>query len=189
MKEMGGLAEIEKRNREKGALLYGAIDAQPDFYPRPGREGEPRVMNVVFRLPTEELEKQFVAEAAKQGMVGLTGHRVHGRHPRFALQRGRGRFRRGARRLHAGLRETCRLNTAVFFATKPAMLLAEKRRKAALGVRVAGLPPLYGRRTGFAGRSASPSHSGRMLPRSSCIRERTILPSLAGYGVSSKEHG
>jgi phosphoserine aminotransferase len=35
-------------------------------------------MNVVFRLPTEDLEKQFVAEAAKQRMVGLAGHRSTG---------------------------------------------------------------------------------------------------------------
>lgn len=35
-------------------------------------------MNVVFRLPTEDLEKQFVAEATKQRMVGLAGHRSTG---------------------------------------------------------------------------------------------------------------
>ena len=35
-------------------------------------------MNVVFRLPTEELEEQFVAEAKKAGMVGLKGHRSVG---------------------------------------------------------------------------------------------------------------
>ena len=35
-------------------------------------------MNVVFRLPTEELEKKFVSEAAKRGMVGLAGHRSTG---------------------------------------------------------------------------------------------------------------
>jgi phosphoserine aminotransferase len=35
-------------------------------------------MNVVFRLPTEALEEQFVAEAKKKGMVGLKGHRSVG---------------------------------------------------------------------------------------------------------------
>jgi phosphoserine aminotransferase len=35
-------------------------------------------MNVVFRLPSEELEKRFVAEAAKEQMVGLAGHRSTG---------------------------------------------------------------------------------------------------------------
>ena len=35
-------------------------------------------MNVTFRLPSEDLEKQFVAEAQKAGMVGLGGHRSVG---------------------------------------------------------------------------------------------------------------
>jgi len=35
-------------------------------------------MNVVFRLPSEELEKRFVDEAKKAGMVGLKGHRSVG---------------------------------------------------------------------------------------------------------------
>jgi len=36
------------------------------------------VMNVTFRLPSEELEKLFVREAAEQGMKGLKGHRSVG---------------------------------------------------------------------------------------------------------------
>jgi phosphoserine aminotransferase len=35
-------------------------------------------MNVVFRLPTPELEERFIAEAKKQGMIGLKGHRSVG---------------------------------------------------------------------------------------------------------------
>jgi phosphoserine aminotransferase len=35
-------------------------------------------MNVTFRLPTEDLEKQFVKEAAQQGLIGLKGHRSVG---------------------------------------------------------------------------------------------------------------
>jgi phosphoserine aminotransferase len=35
-------------------------------------------MNVVFRLPSEELEKRFIEEAKKQQMVGLAGHRSTG---------------------------------------------------------------------------------------------------------------
>jgi phosphoserine aminotransferase len=35
-------------------------------------------MNIVFRLPSEELEKKFVAEATKKNMVGLAGHRSTG---------------------------------------------------------------------------------------------------------------
>jgi phosphoserine aminotransferase len=35
-------------------------------------------MNVTFRLPTEELENQFVKESVKAGMDGLKGHRSVG---------------------------------------------------------------------------------------------------------------
>ena len=77
-KEIGGLEEVERRNREKGAVLYGAIDENPDFFRAPVDEDSRSYMNVVFRLPSEELEKKFVAEAAKLRMVGLAGHRSTG---------------------------------------------------------------------------------------------------------------
>jgi phosphoserine aminotransferase len=77
-KEIGGLDEVERRNREKGAVLYGAIDADPDFFRAPVEKESRSFMNVVFRLPSEELEKRFVAEAAKERMVGLAGHRSTG---------------------------------------------------------------------------------------------------------------
>jgi phosphoserine aminotransferase len=35
-------------------------------------------MNVVFRLPSEALEEQFVKESEKLGMIGLKGHRSVG---------------------------------------------------------------------------------------------------------------
>jgi phosphoserine aminotransferase len=78
VKEQGGLATVEKTNRKKGELLYGAIDAQPDFFRAPVEKDSRSYMNVVFRLPSEELEKKFVADAAKQHMVGLAGHRSTG---------------------------------------------------------------------------------------------------------------
>lgn len=77
-KEIGGLDEIERRNRQKGDLLYAAIDEHPDFFKAPVQKDSRSYMNVVFRLPTEDLEKQFVAEAAKLRMVGLAGHRSTG---------------------------------------------------------------------------------------------------------------
>jgi phosphoserine aminotransferase len=77
-KEIGGLAEVERRNLEKGAVLYGAIDENPDFFRAPVDKDSRSYMNVVFRLPTEELEKKFVSEAAKLRMVGLAGHRSTG---------------------------------------------------------------------------------------------------------------
>ena len=59
-------------------MLYGAIDAGADFLPLPGRKKSRSLMNVVFRLPSEALEEQFVAEAKKKEMVGLKGHRLVG---------------------------------------------------------------------------------------------------------------
>ncbi|AKT39859.1 3-phosphoserine/phosphohydroxythreonine transaminase [Chondromyces crocatus] len=76
--ETGGLDEMERRNRHKAGLLYGAIDERPDFFLAPVENESRSFMNVVFRLPTEELEKRFVTEAAREGMVGLAGHRSTG---------------------------------------------------------------------------------------------------------------
>ena len=75
--EQGGLEAVGKQNEEKAGLLYEAMDAT-DFY-RPHAAADCRsLMNVTFRLPSEELEKQFVAEATKAGLNGLKGHRSVG---------------------------------------------------------------------------------------------------------------
>jgi phosphoserine aminotransferase len=76
--ETGGLTAVEARNRKKGDRLYGAIDENADFFRAPVAKDSRSYMNVVFRLPTEELEKRFVSEAEKQQMVGLAGHRSTG---------------------------------------------------------------------------------------------------------------
>jgi phosphoserine aminotransferase len=78
LKEQGGLDAMEKRNREKGHVIYAAIDGNPDFYRCPVEKKSRSLMNVVFRLPTEALEEQFVSEAKKAKMVGVKGHRVVG---------------------------------------------------------------------------------------------------------------
>lgn len=78
-RSIGGLAEIERRNREKGRLLYGMVDANPGFYRGTVTEKADRsFMNVTFRLPSEELDAKFVTEAKKAGMVGLKGYRTVG---------------------------------------------------------------------------------------------------------------
>jgi phosphoserine aminotransferase len=77
-KRAGGLAALEKLNREKGQLLYDAIEQRPDFYESPVEKESRSYMNVVFTLKTPELEAEFVAEAQKHGMVGLKGHRSVG---------------------------------------------------------------------------------------------------------------
>jgi phosphoserine aminotransferase len=78
VKAQGGLAAMETRNRAKADRLYGVIDNHPDFYTCPVEKNSRSVMNVVFRLPSEELEARFVAEAKEAGLVGLKGHRSVG---------------------------------------------------------------------------------------------------------------
>jgi phosphoserine aminotransferase len=76
--EIGGLAEVERRNRAKADLLYSTIDARADFFRAPVERASRSTMNVVFRLPSEELEKRFLAEATSRRMIGLAGHRSTG---------------------------------------------------------------------------------------------------------------
>ena len=78
VKQQGGLAEMEKRNRAKAELLYQAIDARSDFYTCPVEKPSRSVMNVVFNLPTPEQEASFIAAAQEKGLVGLKGHRSVG---------------------------------------------------------------------------------------------------------------
>ena len=77
IENLGGLEGMARRNEEKANLLYQIIDAS-DFY-RGFAERESRSkMNVTFRLPSEELESKFAAQAQKAGMIGLKGHRSVG---------------------------------------------------------------------------------------------------------------
>ncbi len=77
-KGLGGLKAIEKNNEQKAALIYDAIDSSNGFYKGHARKEYRSLMNITFRLPNEELEKQFVAEADQIGMAGLKGHREVG---------------------------------------------------------------------------------------------------------------
>ncbi|MBV9864443.1 MAG: 3-phosphoserine/phosphohydroxythreonine transaminase [Abitibacteriaceae bacterium] len=74
LKSLGGLAAMQKINEQKAALLYGVIDSG-DFYRGHATPDSRSLMNVTFRLPSDELEKQFVQEATAQGLVELKGHR------------------------------------------------------------------------------------------------------------------
>lgn len=73
----GGLDGMAARNRAKAERLYGAIDAT-DFYRGTAQAGSRSQMNVTFRLPSEDLEKRFVAEAADEGLLALKGYRTVG---------------------------------------------------------------------------------------------------------------
>jgi phosphoserine aminotransferase len=77
VKDQGGVNGMERLNEEKAKLIYDAIDAT-DFYRGHADLDCRSTMNVTFRLPAEELEKKFVAEATAQGLDGLKGHRSVG---------------------------------------------------------------------------------------------------------------
>ena len=74
----GGLSAIAGKNAEKAKLLYDALDASGGYYRPHAKPGSRSNMNVVFRLPSEELEARFVLEAKKAGLDGLKGHRSVG---------------------------------------------------------------------------------------------------------------
>ncbi|CAN5713606.1 3-phosphoserine/phosphohydroxythreonine transaminase [soil metagenome] len=78
LKKHGGLTEMEKKNEEKAQILYNAIDSSDGYYRGHADKAARSLMNVTFRLPSEELEKQFATEAAAQGLDGLKGHRSVG---------------------------------------------------------------------------------------------------------------
>ncbi|GMV40095.1 MAG: phosphoserine aminotransferase [Myxococcales bacterium] len=74
----GGLAAVEATNERKAQRLYGVIDGSQGFFRGHAEPGSRSRMNVTFRLPTEELEKELLAEASAAGMIGLKGHRSVG---------------------------------------------------------------------------------------------------------------
>lgn len=76
--DVGGLAKMHERNKEKAKLLYDVIDASGGFYKGHAQPDCRSLMNVTFRLPSEELEKQFVKEGEDRNLDGLKGHRSVG---------------------------------------------------------------------------------------------------------------
>jgi phosphoserine aminotransferase len=77
LKEQGGVAAMEQRNKAKKDLLYKAIDAS-DFYSNPIQPSARSWMNVPFRLADEKLDKAFLAGADARGLLNLKGHRSVG---------------------------------------------------------------------------------------------------------------
>ena len=78
MRDQGGVAAMERQAEEKAGMLYDAIDGSGGYYRCPVDTGSRSVMNVVFRLPNEELEKTFLSEADAAGLLNLKGHRSVG---------------------------------------------------------------------------------------------------------------
>lgn len=76
--EVGGLEKIHAMNQAKAKILYDAIDASDGYYRGHSEKDCRSLMNVTFRLPSEELEKKFAKEATAVGLDGLKGHRSVG---------------------------------------------------------------------------------------------------------------
>ncbi|HEX4000922.1 MAG TPA: 3-phosphoserine/phosphohydroxythreonine transaminase [Pirellulales bacterium] len=75
---IGGLDQMAAHNERKAKLLYDAIDTSGGFYRPHARTDCRSKMNITFRLPSEDLEKSFVKEAAKLELTELKGHRSVG---------------------------------------------------------------------------------------------------------------
>ncbi len=74
----GGAAGIEKINQAKADQLYDAFDNSGGFYRGTAVKEFRSTMNVTWRLPSEDLEAQFIKEATALKMIGLKGHRSVG---------------------------------------------------------------------------------------------------------------
>ena len=80
IKKNGGIAEMERRAKERADLLYAAIDASPLFRATIADPADRSRMNICFVMKDEykDLEAEFLAFAQSKGMVGIKGHRSVG---------------------------------------------------------------------------------------------------------------
>jgi phosphoserine aminotransferase len=78
LNDIGGLEKIQAMNAAKAKILYAAIDASGGYYTGHAQADCRSLMNVTFRLPSEDLEKKFIKEATAAGLDGLKGHRSVG---------------------------------------------------------------------------------------------------------------
>lgn len=77
LKGIGGTDVIQQRNEQKSAIVYEVMDSG-NYYRGHAAKDSRSHMNVSFNLPSPELENQFIAEAADEGLHGLKGHRSIG---------------------------------------------------------------------------------------------------------------
>jgi phosphoserine aminotransferase len=76
--DIGGLAAMHALNQKKAALLYDVVDRYPELYQGHAAKADRSLMNVTFRLPSEEKEKAFLSGAAAHKLDSLQGHRSVG---------------------------------------------------------------------------------------------------------------
>jgi phosphoserine aminotransferase len=76
--EIGGLSVMQQINREKADMLYEVVDAHPEVYQGHAAKEARSQMNVTFRLPDEQTQTDFLAQAAQRQLGNLKGHRSVG---------------------------------------------------------------------------------------------------------------
>ncbi len=74
----GGVAAIQKINERKAAMIYDAVDSSKLFKCHVQAKEDRSIMNIPFRTGNDDLDKKFLAEAAKENLVTLSGHRKTG---------------------------------------------------------------------------------------------------------------
>ena len=77
LNDVGGLENMKAYNEKKSAILYDYLDSQ-DYYIAPAKKESRSMMNVTFVTGDAELDKKFAADAAKEGLKSLKGHRSVG---------------------------------------------------------------------------------------------------------------
>ena len=77
VESQGGVAALQKLNEKKAGTIYNVLDSS-DFWKPPVEKESRSIMNIVWRLTSEAMEEQFLAQAKKAGFVGLKGHRSVG---------------------------------------------------------------------------------------------------------------
>lgn len=78
LREEGGIEKKQVENEYKAKILYEALEKYPEVYRLPVEKASRSHMNVVFTLPSEEIETAFLAGAAERDLTGLKGHRSVG---------------------------------------------------------------------------------------------------------------
>ncbi len=75
--DQGGISEIEKKNKEKAAILYHFLD-ESNFFFNPVEKEDRSLMNIPFSTVSDERNEQFISECLEKGLTNLKGHRTVG---------------------------------------------------------------------------------------------------------------
>ncbi len=78
LNDIGGLEKMHAINQRKAKMLYEVIDSSSGFYEGHARANSRSLMNVAFRLPSEDLTAEFLKQAEAADLTALAGHRSVG---------------------------------------------------------------------------------------------------------------